>query len=168
MIATNIGRKRRMKNLLYVSSIICILLLGRIGWIQFVQGEELEAKAYQQQTLDRNINPKRGTIWDSTGKTALAVSSNVETVSVNPMNIKEEDKEKLATAFSNIFGLDYESTLKKLKKKSSIETIVKKQEKEKTDELRKWLQDNNITTGVNIDEDTKRYYPYNTLASQVI
>ena len=97
MIATNIGRKRRMKNLLYVSSIICILLLGRIGWIQFVQGEELEAKAYQQQTLDRNINPKRGTIWDSTGKTALAVSSNVETVSVNPMNIKEEDKEKLAT-----------------------------------------------------------------------
>lgn len=168
MIATNIGRKRRMKNLLYVSSIICILLLGRIGWIQFVQGEELEAKAYQQQTLDRNINPKRGTIWDSTGKTALAVSSNVETVSVNPMNIKEEDKEKLATAFSNIFGLDYESTLKKAKKKSSIETIVKKQEKEKTDELRKWLQDNNITTGVNIDEDTKRYYPYNTLASQVI
>ena len=168
MIATNIGRKSRMKNLLYVSSIICILLLGRIGWIQFVQGEELEAKAYQQQTLDRNINPKRGTIWDSTGKTALAVSSNVETVSVNPMNIKEEDKEKLATAFSNIFGLDYESTLKKVKKKSSIETIVKKQEKEKTDELRKWLQDNNITTGVNIDEDTKRYYPYNTLASQVI
>jgi len=168
MIATNIKRKKRIKNTLFVSCAICTLLLGRIGWIQFAQGEELQAKAYMQQTLDRNINPERGTIWDSTGKIALAISSTVETVTVNPMNIKNEDKEKVTKAFCDIFDLDYEKTLKKVKKKSSIETIVKKQEKGKTDELRKWLKENNINQGVNIDEDTKRYYPYSTLASQVI
>ena len=64
--------------------------------------------------------------------------------------------------------MDYETTLKKLKKKTAIEIIVKKVDKEKTDELRLWLEENNITTGVNIDEDTKRYYPYGTLASNII
>jgi len=58
--------------------------------------------------------------------------------------------------------------LKKLKKRSSIEIIAKKVDKEKTDKLRVWLQENNIVTGVNIDEDTKRYYPYSTLASNII
>ena len=53
-------------------------------------------------------------------------------------------------------------------RRSSIETIVKKVEKEKTDELRIWMQENNIITGINMDEDTKRYYPYNNVASQVI
>ncbi len=58
--------------------------------------------------------------------------------------------------------------LKRVSKRSSIETIVKKVDKNKTSELRAWLKENNITKGVNIDEDTKRYYPYNNLASQVI
>ena len=69
---------------------------------------------------------------------------------------------------ANIFELDYETVLKKVKKRSSIETIVRKVEKEKTDELRKWIEENNIISGINIDEDTKRYYPYNNLASQII
>ena len=64
--------------------------------------------------------------------------------------------------------MDYETVLKKVKKRSSIETIVKKVEKERTDELRKWIEENNITNGINIDEDTKRYYPYNNFASQII
>ena len=102
------------------------------------------------------------------GKTILAVSSTVETITVNPVNISKENKEKVATALSNIFELDYETVLKKVSKKSSIETIVKKVEKEKADELRIWMQENNISTGINIDEDTKRYYPYNNSASQVI
>lgn len=58
--------------------------------------------------------------------------------------------------------------MKKVTKRSSIETIAKKVEKEKTDELRVWMQENNITSGINIDEDTKRYYPYGTIASQII
>ena len=124
--------------------------------------------AYMQQTLDRKINPKRGTIFDSTGKNILAVSSTVETVTVNPGNILEKDKEKVAKKLSELFELEYENALKKVKKRSSIETIAKKVDKQKTDQLRVWMEENNIMSGINIDEDTKRYYPYNKLASQVI
>ena len=160
--------KKKMRNTLFISFLIIICLIVRIGYIQLVQGKELSELAYQQQTLDRKINPKRGTIYDATGKNILAVSSTVETVTVNPTNITDENKEKVANALANIFELDYETVLKKVKKRSSIETIVKKVDKEKTDELRKWMEANNITTGINIDEDTKRYYPYNNVASQVI
>ena len=98
----------------------------------------------------------------------MAVSSTVETVTVNPGNITQENKEKVAQKMSEIFELDYDTVLKKVSKRSSIETIVKKVDKEKTDQLRIWMQENNISEGINIDEDTKRYYPYNTLASQII
>ena len=98
----------------------------------------------------------------------MAQSSTVETVTVNPGNIDENIKEKVAKKLSEIFGLDYEKILKKVSKRSSIETIAKKVDKEKTDELRKWMEEENITTGINIDEDTKRYYPNNNLASQII
>ncbi len=160
--------KKKMRNMLFISFLIIICLTVRIAYIQLIQGKELSELAYQQQTLDRKINPQRGTIYDATGKNILAVSSTVETVTVNPSNIASENKEKVAKALSNIFELDYETVLKKVKKRSSIETIVKKVDKEKTDELRKWIEENGITSGINIDEDTKRYYPYNNLASQVI
>lgn len=163
-----LSRKRRMKWEMIIALTILFALTGRIGFIQFVQGSQLQSMAYVQQTLDRKINPKRGTIYDSTGKTILAVSSTVETVSVTPTNIKKEDREKIATALANIFSLDYETVLKKVSKRSSIETIVKKVDKEKADELRIWMQNNNIQSGINIDEDTKRYYPFNNLASQII
>ena len=168
MIEMKLSNKKKMRNTLFIAFLIIICLMGRIGYIQFIQGGELSTLAYQQQTLDRSINPKRGTIYDTTGKNALAVSSTVETVTVNPGNISEENKEKVAQTLSEIFELDYETVLKKVKKRSSIETIVKKVDKEKTDKLRVWMEQNNITTGINIDEDTKRYYPYNTLASQII
>ena len=164
----NITRKKRMCIEITIAVLLLISLISRLAFIQFVQGKELQNMAYMQQTLDRNINPKRGTIYDETGKTILAVSSTVETITVNPVNISKENKEKVATALSNIFSLDYETILKKVSKRSSIETIVKKIEKDKADELRKWMQENNITNGINIDEDTKRYYPYNNLASQII
>ena len=160
--------KKKMRNVLFISFLIIICLIVRIGHIQLIQGEELAKLAYEQQTLGRKINPKRGTIYDATGKNILAISSTVETVTVNPGNISTENKEKVAKALSDIFELDYETILKKVKKRSSIETIVKKVEKEKTDELREWIEENNITSGINIDEDTKRYYPYNNLASQII
>lgn len=163
-----LSKKKRMKWEMIIAIFLLIALSVRIGFLQFVQGSELQSMAYMQQTLDRSINPKRGTIYDSTGKTILAVSSTVETISVTPTNIKKEDREKITTALSNIFSLDYDTVLKKVSKRSSIETIAKKVEKEKADELRIWMKNNNITSGINIDEDTKRYYPLNNLASQVI
>ena len=163
-----LSMKKRIRNILFIAFLLMTLLIGRIGFIQFVQGKELSEMAYEQQTLDRSINPKRGTIYDCTGENILAVSSTVETVTVNPGNIKKEDKEKVAKKLSEIFELDYETVLKKVTKRSSIETIVKKVDKEKTDTLRTWMNENNITEGINIDEDTKRYYPNNNLASQII
>ncbi len=162
----NLTRKKRMRNAIFCSFIILICLITRIAWIQFVDGKELKNMAYTQQTLDRKINPRRGTIYDSTGENILAVSSTVETVTINPVNI--EQKEKVAKALAEIFELDYDTVLKKVKKKTSIETIAKKVDREKTNKLRNWMNENNINTGINIDEDTKRYYPYNNLASQVI
>ena len=163
-----LSSKKKLRNILFISFLIILCLITRLGFIQLVQGKELSSLAYEQQTLDRKINPKRGTIYDTTGENVLAVSSTVETVTVNPGNIKEDDKEKVAKKLSEIFDLDYETVLKKVSKRSSIETIVKKVEKEQTDELRVWMEQNGITSGINIDEDTKRYYPYSTLAAQVI
>lgn len=164
----NLTRKKRMRVALIISFMVFMSLIARIGWIQFIKGSELQAMAYVQQTLDRKVNPRRGTIYDATGKNILAVSSTVETITINPVNIKTEDKEKVAKFLSELFELDYEATLKKVKRKSSIETIAKKVDREKADELRVWIEENGIETGINIDEDTKRYYPYNNLASQII
>ena len=167
MIKINISTKKRMRTTLFIVFLVITILIGRLGYIQLIDGKKLSELAYEQQTLDRAINPKRGTIYDSTGQ-VLAQSSTVETVTVNPGNIDENIKEKVAKKLSEIFGLDYEKILKKVSKRSSIETIAKKVDKEKTDELRKWMEEENITTGINIDEDTKRYYPNNNLASQII
>ena len=164
----NLSNKKKIRVILFLVFAILIVLLARIGYIQLIQGDELQAKAYEQQALNRSINPKRGIIYDSSQKYILAVSSTVYTVTVNPTNIDEENKEKVAKALSEIFEQDYDTVLKKVKKRSSIETIIKKIDKSKADELRIWLKENEIKTGVNIDEDTKRYYPYADLASQVI
>lgn len=97
MKPTNIKRKRILRNMIFITSILCFLLIVRIGVIQFVQGSELQSMAYSQQTLNRKINPKRGTIYDSTSKNVLTVSASVETVSVTPKKYKPlQNKEKLA------------------------------------------------------------------------
>ena len=163
-----ITRKKRMRNMIFVVLIIMFGLAFRIGWIQFKMGNKLQHMAHLQQTLEREFNPKRGTIYDATGEKILAVSASVESITVNPVNISSENKEMVARKLSELFELDYEKVLKKVSKRSSIETIAKKVDKSKTDELRIWLDENNITTGVNIDVDTKRYYPYNSLAAQII
>ena len=164
----DISRKKRIKLALIFCVLIMFALAIRVSWIQFVQGESLKNMAYIQQTLDRKVNPKRGTIYDATGKVVLATSSSVETITVNPLNIASENKEKVAKKLSELFELDYEKVLKKVNKKTAIETIVKKVDREQSDELRRWMNENKITSGINIDEDTKRYYPYNNLASQII
>ena len=163
-----VSRKRRMRFALICSTIIFLGLATRVGYIQFFEGEKLQQMAYLQQTLNRNINPKRGTIYDSSGKVALATSSSVETITVNPVNIPSSEKEKVATELTQLFNLKYEDVLKKVSKKTAIETIAKKVDKNQSKELRLWMEANNITSGINIDEDTKRFYPYNNLASQII
>ena len=107
MWISEVGRKRRLRNMLLAFFAIQIALITRVGFIQFIQGSELQAMAYSQQTLNRAVNPKRGRILDRTGKIELAVSASTETVSINPTNISTDDKEKLARALADIFELDY-------------------------------------------------------------
>ena len=83
-IESKVSTKKRMRNMLFISLLIFMILIVRLGYIQIVQGTELSKMAYDQQTLDRYIKPKRGTIYDSTKKYILAISSTVETVTVNP------------------------------------------------------------------------------------
>lgn len=166
---TNIlSLRKRMLFGLVLCIFAIVVLIARVGYIQLIAPDELKAKAEEQQNSSRNIQSKRGTIYDSTGKNILAVSSSVETITVNPVNISNENKEKVAQKLSEVFELDYEKVLKKVKKNSSIETIAKRVEKEKTNILREWMKENNILTGINIDEDSKRYYPYSSLASHII
>ncbi|MNS57390.1 Stage V sporulation protein D [compost metagenome] len=150
-----------------VITFILLLLIARIAWLQFIDSSWLQEKVYRQQTINEIISPKRGNIYDSTGK-ALAISAAVDTITINPLKITDEKKEIVAKGLSEIFELDYEETLAKVKNNTQVETIIKKVENEKVDKLKKWMTDNKISVGINIDEDTKRYYPYSTLASNLI
>ncbi len=170
----NLMNTSKLKTLLATTLIIFVFLIGRIGFLQFVQGNFLREKAYQQQTINQIISPKRGNIYDSTGK-ALAIGAQVDTITINPNKLVKKDevdtkdyKEKIAKAFSEIFSLNYEEVLEKVNSKAQVETIIKKVEQEKVDQLKKWMDENKVTSGINIDEDTKRYYPYGTVASNVI
>lgn len=158
---------KRLKSLSFFGLIILSLLIFRLFWLQFVNGANLKEKAYRQQTSSTIISPKRGSIYDLNGK-ALAISENVDTISINPSKIKTENKEQVAKGLADIFELDYEETLTKVNSSSPVETIAKKVESDKVNELQSWMASNKLSAGINIDEDTKRYYPYNELASQVI
>lgn len=172
-----ISKKIRIVMLVFFA--LLFLLIIRIGYIQFIQGGDLKEQMYDQLITSRVVNPSRGTIYDSTGK-ALATSADVDTITINPTSIVVMDgvtknesattalKEKVAKAFSDIFELDYEDTLAKVSSENSYETIVRKVEKDKVDELKAWMDEEEIYAGINIEEDTKRYYPYENLASSLI
>lgn len=170
---------KKLRIIMLVFFILLILLLVRLGFIQFVQGSSLREQMYDQLITSRLVAPNRGTIYDSTGK-ALATSAPVDTITINPKSIvviaggKIDEtatkalKEKVAKEFSEIFELDYEATLKKVSSKNSYETIARKMEKDKVDQLKEWMEKEKISSGINIEEDTKRYYPYENLASSLI
>ena len=169
------NKSKRLKWFVIVFTFFVLALISRLFVLQFVDSASLREKAYKQTTANKVISPKRGTIYDSTGK-ALAVSTEVDTVSVNPSlivvkNNQEETnalKEKVATALANIFELDYNEVLVKITSTNSIETIAKKVDLNKVEELKQWMKDNKCYSGINIDKDTKRSYPYNNLASNLI
>ena len=162
-----LNTKKRIRIMLIIILILLILLLIRLAWIQLGQGKKYKEMAEKQQNLDREISAKRGIIYDRNGE-ILAMSASSEMITVNPNNIPKEKKEIVARKISEILEIDYEKILKKVTRNSSIEIIAKKVDKEKSNTLRQWMLENNIDQGINIDEDTKRYYPYSKLASQII
>ena len=155
-----------------VFTFVCIVLVIRLSYIQFVKGEEYSQAAYSQQMKNKIISPKRGTIYDASGE-VLALSVSVDTISLNPgkvcyKNGKEVESEIIAEGLSKIFNLEYDKALEKVNSRKTVEIIARKVETDKVTELQKWMGEVGITTGINIDEDSKRYYPYNELASNLI
>ncbi len=174
-------KKRNTEIIWRNASLICIgvivtllflIVIGKIAYIQFVKGEQYSQEAYSKQVKNQIISPNRGTIYDVNGE-ILAQSIPVDTVSLNVgkvcyANKKKVPDEVIAEGISNIFDITYEEMLEKLHTTNSLIVIEKKVETNKVDALKTWMKDNKITVGINIDEDTKRYYPYNDLASNLL
>lgn len=144
----------------------------KLSYVIFIKGTEYKQAAYAQQTKSQIISSSRGTIYDTNGE-PLAISVSVDTVSFNPGKIKystgkDVDKEVLAQKFNELFGVTQESAMEKLSSKNSVEIIARKVETSVVNELKKWMNENDITSGINIDEDYKRYYPNGKLASTVL
>ena len=150
------------------------LLIIRLFYLQLIDGAHLSELATKQQTTSEVISSKRGNIYDSTGA-SLAISETVDTITINPAKIKAKTpeataklKETVAKGLSEIFDLDYNETFEKVNATSGIKKIASKVEEDKVNKLKNWMKENKITNGINIDEDSKRYYPYGTLASNLI
>jgi len=169
LAGTTLVMKKRLLAVLLIFTFLIIALLGRVGWLQIVRGEELQRKAYEQQNSDREIPPRRGSILDRNGK-QLAISATVDRIVVNPTEIDKspEVREQIAKKLAEFLDLDEEAVLKKINKTNSRYEIIKKRvEKSIGDQIRQWKSEEKIK-GLYIDEDTKRYYPKGNLAAHVI
>lgn len=167
-----IKQKRREFVMLLLFSAMFLFLIYRVGYIQFVKGEEYQKLAYLNQTQKRPINPKRGTIYDRNGK-GLAISASVDTVSVNPKELRDEvkgDESKLldiANNLASILGMDSEDVMKRFKANSRFEFIKKRIDREVGTEAKAYVAEKGIRS-IYIDEDSKRYYPKGKLASHLL
>ena len=135
-------------------------LLGRLVWLMGFRSDYYYEKAEELHERERDIKAARGEILDAKGK-VLAANKTVCTVSVIHSQIK--DPEKVIRLLVSELGLSEEAVREKVEKNSSIERIRTNVEKETGDAIRKAGLD-----GVKVDEDYKRYYPYDSLASKVL
>ncbi len=152
--------KRKMLFILVALESILVLLVIRVGYIQIVKSDWLQEKAFEQQTRDRLIKPNRGSILDRNGE-EIATTKTVASISV--INAQIEDKEKVAKELSRVLELEYEYVLEKVNKKVALERIKTKVDREVAKEIRELG-----LSGVKIDEDILRVYPYNNLASHTL
>ncbi|MBR5240148.1 MAG: PASTA domain-containing protein [Clostridia bacterium] len=160
---SNLKTQKRILWLTGVLLVCFVFFVIRISVIQFIDGERLSREAIEQQTRDRMINAKRGTIYDRNGK-QLAVSADVETVSISPITVrKANERELCAKTLAEILEMDEETILDKIDQNTSYVLIKRKVEKEQADAIREAG-----LSGVYLDADTKRYYPYNNIASHII
>ncbi|WP_352400913.1 penicillin-binding transpeptidase domain-containing protein [Anaerotignum sp.] len=155
-----IGVKKKLLVFLLGAMFGFTLLLGRIIYIELFRSQEWQEMAYEQQTRDRLIMPKRGSILDRNGQ-GIALTETVNAVSVIPVQVK--DKEKTASYLAEKLDLDYESVLKKVQENVALVRIKTKVDSELAAEIRK-----DEVPGVMVDEDVKRVYPFSEMAAQVV
>ena len=161
---------RRTLFLLIVCGIVAFAVLGlRLFKLQIIDHNFYETAAIEQQVRETTVTAARGTIYD-TNKKILAMSASVDNIYLCPRDIAlyNEDPTLIAQGLSEILGVDENDILAKAAKtKSWYQMIVRKVEPEVSDKVREFKNENNLK-GVKIEEDSKRYYPYSRLASQVI
>ena len=155
-----ISAKKRLLIFLFCAMFGYLLLVGRVAFIEFFRAEEWQELAYEQQTRDRLITPKRGSILDRNGE-GIALTETVNAVSVIPVQVKE--KEKTAQFLAEKLELEYADVLEKIQQKVALVRIKTKVDPELAAEIR-----GAEYPGVEVDEDVRRVYPYSELAAQVI
>lgn len=158
--------------------IIIILVLGfgatllRLGILTVVQGSDLQERAVGQQLADTTLTAKRGAIYDAGGN-VLAESASVWQVVMSPVNFKDDEQRAAAArGLSEILGVDYDNVLEKTKQKSYYAVVKRKIEAEQRDKVielvSRLAKEYDCSGVISLLDDYKRYYPHNTLASNVI
>ena len=128
----------------------------------------MKKEAFAQLSYTETISANRGSIYDSTG-TVLATSYAADNIVIVPSKIKDNEKDYTASMLATIFELDINEILTQLNSEQTRITLAKNVSKDKVDILEAWLEDSDLEYGAIYAEDTvARYYPYSTLASNVI
>ena len=152
--------KRKVWTVFLLCAAMMIGLAGRLVYLMGFRSDHYYAKAQDLHERERAIKAARGKILDAKGK-VLASNKTVCTVSVIHSQIREP--EKITALLTQKLEMSEEAVRKKVEKVSSIERIRTNVEKKVGDEIRKAG-----LSGVKVDEDYKRYYPYHSLASKVL
>ena len=175
--ANRIIQTRSFVLMILMGVVMFVLLFFRLFDLQITQHEELQGKAVNQQTRRTVVTANRGTIYDASGN-ILAISSSAETIILSPLEIDNavndtEDpvswtKESLAAGLAEILGKDASAIRKRMDNvKSQYEVIQLRADEDVAAKVRSYVDENKIV-GVHLVADTKRYYPYGSLAAQVI
>ncbi len=163
----SISTKKRVLFMFVVCTILVVVLFSRLIYIQVVKAEYYSQKAYSQQTRSKEVEAKRGTIYDTTGEKILAQSISTNIVTAVPNSVNKDKKEEIAQNLAQILEISKDEVLEKLTKKVSSVTIATKVDQEKAEKILEYINDNDIT-GISVDEDMLRVYPYGTLLSHVL
>ena len=139
---------------------------------QILRGEEMSTAALDQSLTSTTLNAMRGTIYDATGK-VLAQSASVWTVVLEPAYFADYDdpeatRQKVASGLASILDMEETEVYEKTQGNSYFVYLKRKVETSVRDEINQFLEDNDISSGVRLIEDYKRYYPYGTVASTVL
>ena len=175
--ANRIIQTRSFVLMILMGVVMFVLLFFRLFDLQITRHEELQSKAVNQQTRRTVVTASRGTIYDTAGN-ILAISSSAETIILSPLEINNAlndtenpvtwTKDSLAAGLAEILGKDAASIRKRMDNvKSQYELIQLRADEEVAARVRAYVEENKIS-GVHLVADTKRYYPYGSLAAQVI
>ena len=162
-----------LKRILIMAVVIIFLMtttVARVFYLTIVRGEELSEKAETQQLKDTEITAMRGTIYDSNGN-VLAQSASVWNVFIDPLNIKDKQRDLIVDEFANLFGYDADEKKEfydKTTHQNHYELVEKKVENNIKEKLSKFVSKNELGGCIGTEQTTKRYYPYGTLSSSVI